>query len=240
MALIDTGLAFELPPGVMAKIFSQSGLARAGYIARGGVVDPGYRGPVLVIMKNDSMKKAEFWPGDQIAQVVFIPVLTRPLKETQQLTTTTRGSRGLGSTGVNIVQQERKKMMKLEHKDPSSEKHAYKLGEKLTPQQEEEIHDLMHQYEDVLAVTFEEIKGAKTRYKHVIDTGDHKPVKQAPYRLAPHYQQWVREEIKQLLRSGIIRHSKSPWASPIVIVPKKDGQGGLTPRMCVDYRELNK
>ena len=186
------------------------------------------------------MKKAEFWPGDRIAQVVFIPVLTRPLKETQQLTTTTRGSRGLGSTGVNIVQQERKKMMKLEHKDPSSEKHAYKLGEKLTPQQEEEIRDLMHRYEDVLAVTFEEIKGAKTRYKHVIDTGDHKPVKQAPYRLAPHYQQWVWEEVKQLLRSGIICHSKSPWASPIVIVPKKDGQGGLTPRMCVDYRELNK
>ena len=41
-ALIDTGLAFELPPGVMAKIFSRSGLAQAGYIARGGVVDPGY------------------------------------------------------------------------------------------------------------------------------------------------------------------------------------------------------
>ena len=77
-------------------------------------------------------------------------------------------------------------------------------------------------------------------YKHSIDTGDSAPVKQAPYRLPPHYKQWVREEIQQMLKSGIIRPSRSPWASPIVIIPKKNGKGGLEPRMCVDYRELNK
>ena len=97
----------------------------------------------------------------------------------------------------------------------------------------------MHSYSDVLATSFEEIKGARTRYKHKIDTEGHRPVKQAPYRLAPHYKQWVREEVVQLLKSGIIRKSNGPWASPIVIIPKKNGKGGLEPRMCVDYRKLN-
>jgi hypothetical protein len=179
-------------------------------------------------MKNDTPWKAEFWPSDRITQVVFIPILTNPLKEIQHspTTTTARGTKGFGSTGVNNVRQELKKSMKLEHKDASQEKHAYQLGSKLTIRQKEEVRYLMHQYEDVLAVTFNEIKGAKTQYKHLIDTGSSKPVKQAPYRLAPHYQQWVKEEVKQLLKSGIIRPSKSPWASPIVIVPKKDGVEG--------------
>ena len=63
-ALIDTGVALEIPPGWAGKIHSRSGLAKAGYIARGGVIDLKYRGPILVIMKNDSLKKAEFWPSD--------------------------------------------------------------------------------------------------------------------------------------------------------------------------------
>ena len=57
----------------------------------------------------------------------------------------------------------------------------------------------------------------------------------APYRHPPAYEKWVKEEIQQLLNAGIIRKSTSPWASPIILVPKKDG----VPRMCVDYRKLN-
>ena len=81
--------------------------------------------------------------------------------------------------------------MELKHQDATSEKHAYKLGPQLKPYQKKEIHQIMGRYEDVLAVSFDEIKGAHTWYKHTIDTGDHKPVKQAPYQLAPHYKQWV-------------------------------------------------
>lgn len=45
----------------------------------------------------------------------------------------------------------------------------------------------------------------------------------------------VEEEVRKLLKNGIIRHSNSPWASPIVLADKKDG----TRRLCVDYRKLN-
>ena len=56
-------------------------------------------------------------------------------------------------------------------------------------------------------------------------TGDSPPVSQKPYTLALKHVQWVREEIETLEKAGVIVRSISPWASPIVIVPKKTMPG---------------
>ncbi|XP_011872774.1 PREDICTED: uncharacterized protein LOC105564750, partial [Vollenhovia emeryi] len=63
----------------------------------------------------------------------------------------------------------------------------------------------------------------------------HKTVQRRPYRLSPSERQIVKDKIQELLNANIIRESNSPFASPILLVKKKDG----TDRMCVDYRELN-
>ena len=73
-----------------------------------------------------------------------------------------------------------------------------------------------------------------------IDTGDSPPVCQKPYSLPLKHVEWVQKELEILERAGVIQRSMSPWASPIVIVPKKT-EPGEPPRrrMRVDYRMLN-
>ena len=73
-----------------------------------------------------------------------------------------------------------------------------------------------------------------------IDMGDSPPVSSRPYTLALKHHRWVQEEIETLERAGVITKSMSPWASPIVIVPKKS-QPGEPPkkRLCIDFRKFN-
>ena len=73
-----------------------------------------------------------------------------------------------------------------------------------------------------------------------IDTGDSPPISSRPYTLALTHYRWVQEEIETLERAGVITKSMSPWASPIVVVPKKS-QPGEPPkkRLCIDFRKIN-
>ena len=113
------------------------------------------------------------------------------------------------------------------------------MDPKVTPEQKGRIDHIFKSYKSILATSFEDIKGSRLEHKHHIDTGNAKLIRRAPYHLFPHYKEWVTREIKEMLKSGIIRESKSPWASPIVIAAKKTTDGTLTPRFCVDYRDLN-
>lgn len=68
-----------------------------------------------------------------------------------------------------------------------------------------------------------------------IDTGDAAPRKQAARRMPFAVRQEVARQLQKMQDAGVVQPSSSPWASPVVMVQKKDG----THRFCVDYRSLN-
>ena len=68
-----------------------------------------------------------------------------------------------------------------------------------------------------------------------INTGDARPRKQAVRRMPPAVRQEISRQLEQMQRNGVIESSQSPWASPVVLVKKRDGSH----RFCVDYRALN-
>ena len=68
-----------------------------------------------------------------------------------------------------------------------------------------------------------------------IETGNAEPRRSHPYRVPDRLKEGVRSEVKKLVDLGIVVPSISPWASPVVPVPKNDG----TVRVCIDYRKLN-
>ena len=108
------------------------------------------------------------------------------------------------------------------------------LPPELTDSQREKFLALLSHYEDVLAKCSEEL-GRTDVLSHRIETGDAKPIRQPARRVPLPHRGTVQELLKDMLDKQVISPSKSPWASPIVLVKKKDG----TIRFCVDYRKVN-
>ncbi|GFW94408.1 retrovirus-related Pol polyprotein from transposon 412 [Trichonephila clavipes] len=104
----------------------------------------------------------------------------------------------------------------------------------LSPEQKSSAERLFQEFEDVFSRNSSDI-GHTTVTQHRIDTADHPPIKQHPRRLPFAKQEEVGTLLREMQETDIIEPSSSPWASPIVLVRKKDG----STRFCVDYRKLN-
>ena len=72
-------------------------------------------------------------------------------------------------------------------------------------------------------------------HEHRIDTGDNPPVARPPYRISGGEKKIIEDEVRKMLKAGVIVPIQSAWASPVVLVNKRDG----SVRFCVDYRALN-
>ena len=111
--------------------------------------------------------------------------------------------------------------------------------QEITQETRERFEKLKGKYPKVFSVNSQDIGCTNLVTMHV-DTGDNPPICQKPYTLPLKHYSWVQQEIETLEHVGVIKKSISPWASPIVVVPKKSAPGEAPRwRMCVDFWKIN-
>ena len=96
---VATGVAMEFPATHGALVEDRSGLAVRGVTTLAGVIDPGYRGELKVVMTNLSAAAVEIKAGDRIAQLRIVRRIEAEFEEVGELEEAARGAAGFGSTG---------------------------------------------------------------------------------------------------------------------------------------------
>ncbi len=102
-ALIQTGLALELPEGFELQVRSRSGLALKNHLVvlnSPGTIDCDYRGEVMVILFNHSQHDFVIHKGDRVAQGVVAAYERVEFEICETLRDTQRGDGGFGSSGI--------------------------------------------------------------------------------------------------------------------------------------------
>ena len=100
---IPTGLAFEIPVGLVGLVFARSGLSCKQDLApanKVGVIDADYRGEVMVMLHNHGTQNRTVNNGDRIAQIMFTPYVQAEFTVVDTLSDTARGAGAFGHTGA--------------------------------------------------------------------------------------------------------------------------------------------
>ena len=105
---------------------------------------------------------------------------------------------------------------------------------KLNPNQQQQVRTLLCEFSDLFSRGQHDL-GRTDVIQHQINTGDATPLRQPPRRMPLARRREAQQAVEEMHKAGVIEPSSSPWASPVVLVRKKDG----TTRFCVDYRKLN-
>lgn len=93
--------------------------------------------------------------------------------------------------------------------------------------------DMMSQFQEI---SYEKRGlGRTSLIVHSIDTGDADPIRQRYYRMSPEKQRTLMEQLDEMLQQDVVEPCESPWSSPVLLTPKKNGEL----RFCLDSRKLN-
>ncbi len=184
----------------------------------------------------------EFQPGDHVMVLVpttackFLATWQGPYTVTEKLGPVTYRVRQPGRRKedqlyhINLLKRwvgTRTQLTTLATPDPG----VVDMNSLLSDAQKKDLHHLIGQFSDV----FSPIPGRTQVLQHDVRTPPGTVVRQRPYRVPEARRHAIEEEVQEMLRLGVIEPSRSPWSSPIVMVPKPDG----TLRFCNDFRRLN-
>ena len=111
---------------------------------------------------------------------------------------------------------------------------SFDVNPSLPARQQQLLRCLLKEYKDCFSSS-SRVRQTPLAKHRIITEENARPLRQSPYRVSTREREAVKKQVDEMLRDDIIQPSKSPWASPVVLV-KKD----VTLRFCVDYRHLNK
>ena len=97
---VPTGIALALPEGFGALVEDRSGLALRGLTTLAGVIDPGYRGEIKVVLTNLASEPQTLAAGSRIAQLRIVRRFEAAFVQVESLDETERSVGGFGSTGA--------------------------------------------------------------------------------------------------------------------------------------------
>jgi len=100
---IGTGIAVAIPENYWLALFARSGLATKRGLRPAncvGVIDPDYRGEIIMPVYNDSGRAQTIDPGERIGQLILMPRYGMHFKKVDELDSTERNAGGFGSTGT--------------------------------------------------------------------------------------------------------------------------------------------
>ena len=173
-------------------------------------------GKVQVRVCNPREEPIEIWPGTTIA-IAHPAEITRNACES--------------NVSLNHVSQTPLSERVLPEKLQTMVENS---SEFLNDEQKQKLWETVYEFQDVFESKDGEL-GQTSEVQHKINTGDARPIKQAPRRIPIHLRDEVDKAMKEMIDKGVIEPSDSPWSSPVVLVRKKDG----SLRFCIDYRKLN-
>ncbi|UYV70961.1 hypothetical protein LAZ67_8001260, partial [Cordylochernes scorpioides] len=126
------------------------------------------------------------------------------------------------------------RMYKTDHRAVSSIDLNFDINPDLSSEERNQVLMLLYEYKEMFAAP-DDYKGRTHLVRHKIKTNSDIPIRKNPYRVSLREREIINNQIDKMLKKAIISHSSSPWASPVILVKKKDGKF----RFCVDYRNLN-
>lgn len=139
------------------------------------------------------------------------------------------------SAEIHAVQQVMGKEPPANSTTPEAKRMEFDFGDSpLPPEWKERITKLLNSTPEVFSQHDMDF-GHTNKVKHHIKLSDNTPFKHRARPIHPHDVEAVKKHLQELLDSGVIRESESPFASPIVVVRKKNG----SVRLCIDFRKLN-
>ena len=198
---------------------------------------------IFLLLPTDNNKLLMQWKGPYVIQEVVGPNdykvggllktyqanLLKKYVDREEPSTLEKAATACSVADESCLDQDIFELNGIEHKEGPDD---INFDQNLSVEQHRQVKRLVREFED----RFTPRPGMADIVQHQVKLTSNTPVHCKPYRLPCATRQELKKDIREMLDLGIIRESKSPYASSVVIVKKLDGSN----RVCVDYRKLNK